>query len=82
MGKVLKGIEALFGGGGGDQQAEIARQRELEQIAQQRQQQQLQEQNTAADKSLAGAKAPRGKRLLLSTESGGVGGASSLGGAA
>jgi len=69
-------VQSLFGGGGASAQAaaEAARERELSSIATARQEQAAQDQSakTAGDLGQVG-KTPRGRRLLLSNESGGVG---------
>jgi len=71
-------VQSLFGGKK-DNSAELARQREMQQIAQNRQEEQLraQEQDTASQTRATG-RAPRGRRLLLATEDGGL--ANTLGG--
>lgn len=79
MGGLVKGI---FGGGGGDSSALLAQQQQERrdaQLAQARQNQAAQDQLNSTDKALSGViKQPRGQRLLLSGESGGL--ATTLGG--
>ncbi len=64
-------ISSLFGSSSAEKEAE--RSRQMAEIAQQRQAQQLQEQKAETARQLAGAgKSVRGQRLLMSSESGGL----------
>ncbi|MCW2317468.1 hypothetical protein M2322_003027 [Rhodoblastus acidophilus] len=70
-------VSALFGGGGNasaQAAADAARQRELSSIATARQEQEAQDQSAKTNGELGQVgKTPRGRRLLLSNESGGLG---------
>jgi hypothetical protein len=67
-------VSSLFGGGNKAAEAEAAKSRELSTIASERQQQEAQDQANKTGADLAGmGKTPRGRRLLLSSESGGLG---------
>ncbi len=66
-------LSSLMGGGGGGQAREARRQRELQEIAQARAEQRNREESSDVAGALAGTRrAPRGRRLLLSPESGGA----------
>jgi hypothetical protein len=86
MGTFVKGIASIFGGGAdtsaaqAQANAQAQQQRDLANIAQNRQEQAAQDQSADTAKQLAAAKPVRGRRLLLSGDSGGL--ASTLGGSA
>ncbi len=70
MGQLVK---AIFGGGSDNGAEEAKRARELQTIAQTRQEEQLRAQQAETDgQTRATGRAPRGRRLLVASESGGL----------
>lgn len=83
MGFIVKGLGSLLGGGGGSGAAAAAAanaaQNRLATIQQQREAQSVQDQGSSANTALAAlGRAPRGQRLLMSSNDGGL--ATTLGG--
>lgn len=79
MGQVVQGLAGLFSGPSNRGLEQASAQRELATIAQQREAQRLDEANSRADAQMAAGGRPRGSRLLVSQEGGGL--ATTLGGA-